>query len=257
MAVARVRKRPPMASGGTRSFNEFASKLNFYNDRGGDVEANAEDEPEILQVPSWLSKLGGVLPDSVADAAAGKLAEMSVATQKGMQNVAGMSGQAKAKLQRAGTVIQENAISRERWMYFFIGVALGIGLMSLAFAFLPMIVLMPQKFALLYTLGSLCFLASFAVLRGHVAFLKHLISRSRLAFSATYVVSMVGTLWASLVRRSYVYTMVFCGIQVAALSWFLVSYIPGGTKALSFGTSVIFGAAKRCCRLVCKGKLPV
>merc|ERR1719456_2186375 len=104
--------------------------------------------------------------------------------------------------------------------------------MSLAFAFLPVIVFAPQKFALLYTLGSLCFLSSFAALKGHAAFLAHLLSRGRVAFSATYLVSMLGTLWASLVSRSYIFTMLAACVQVIALSWFLVSYIPGGKKAL-------------------------
>mmetsp|Transcript_41072 Transcript_41072/g.89749 ORF Transcript_41072/g.89749 Transcript_41072/m.89749 type:complete len:146 (-) Transcript_41072:83-520(-) len=123
------------------------------------------------------------------------------------------------------------------------------------FFFLPMIVFAPQKFALLFTLGSLCFMASFSILRGHIAFFRHLISRSRILFSTTYVLSMLGTLWASLVYRSYVLTVVFSSVQVTALVWFLVSYIPGGRRALGFAWSIAWRFMRGCTKCVTKGSL--
>merc|ERR1719498_2047148 len=120
--------------------------------------------------------------------------------------------------------------------------------MCLACCFLPIIVLAPQKFALLYTLGSLCIMASFSILRGHSAFIKYLLSRSRALFSTTYVASMLGTLWASLVYRSQLLTVLFAVVQVVSLSWFPVSYIPGGRRILSLFTGMGFRICKTCCK---------
>merc|ERR1712194_861215 len=147
----------------------------------------------------------------------------------------------------AGTTISENAISRQRWTTFFLGAVLGVGLMSLGLFFLPMIIFAPQKFALLFTLGSLSFMTSFSALRGHHAFLRHLLSRQRALFSAVYITSMVGTLWAALLYRSFVLTLAFSGVQIAALGWFLVSYIPGGRRALGFATGMGWRLARGCC----------
>jgi len=205
---------------------------------------------------AWLSRLGGSLAPNLKGAANDLgLGDVASAAEKGVQNVAAMGGRAKTLAKSASTTISENAISRQRWMSFFGGIALGTGLISLAFMFLPMIVLMPQKFALLFTLGSVSFMSSFSILRGHAAFARHLLSRSRVLFSAMYVTSMVGTLWASLVYRSYILTVCFAVIQVVALSWFLVSYIPGGRRALSFATGIAWKVVRGCCQCASKGSI--
>ncbi|CAE8583540.1 unnamed protein product, partial [Polarella glacialis] len=212
---------------------------------------------------SWLARLSSALPAGVAEAAAAMsagdlngLSGAAAVAQKGLQqNFADVTGKAKGLAKNASTTISENAISRQRWTTFFSGALGGVVLMSLAFAFLPMIVFAPQKFALLFTLGSLCFMSSFAALRGHSAFLRHLLSGSRLPFTITYALSMAGTLWASLVYRSYLLTIGFSAIQVSALSWFLVSYIPGGRRALGLVSSMAWRMCKGCGRCASKGSL--
>lgn len=232
--------------------DNLAAKLNFYGGKnGGKSGGGGDSTPEAQQESgssssSWLPKFGGTgMAASLASAA--EAAGVAGVASKGLQGVAAFTGRAKGLARTASTTISENAISRQRWMYFFGGALLGTALMALAFAFLPLIVLAPQKFALLYTLGSLCFLSSFAILRGHAAFLRHLISKSRALFTASYALSLVGTVWASLCYRSYLLTLAFSAAQVTALVWFLLSYIPGGRRALSFA----FGMAWRCCRGCC------
>ena len=69
--------------------------------------------------------------------------------------------------------------SRQRWKHF-IALLLASGLMfMLAGAFLPLVLLRPQKFCLFFTLGSMLSMASFAVLRGPLAQLKHMFSMQR------------------------------------------------------------------------------
>lgn len=186
--------------------------------------------------------------EELAGMAAGAAAGSFAAGFAAAGSVASAGGRAK-ELAKSGTkTISENVISRQTWMTFFGFAGAGVGLMCLAFMFLPMIVFAPQKFALLYTLGSLCFMGSFSVLKGHAAFISHLLSRDRIAFSSVYLSSMVGTLWASLIYRSYLLAIAFSGIQVCALSWFLVSYIPGGVTALKFASSIALKLCKGCCK---------
>ena len=75
-------------------------------------------------------------------------------------------------------------------------------------------------------------------------FFKHLASVERLPFSVSYGLSLVGTLYCSLVMGSYLLTLIFSIVQVVALSYFLVSYIPGGTGALTMVGTVIGGGLK-------------
>ena len=57
--------------------------------------------------------------------------------------------------------------------------------MILAFSvFLPVIVLAPSKFALSFTIGSLLVMAGFAALRGLKQQASHMLSASRLPFTA-------------------------------------------------------------------------
>jgi len=249
----------------SRSFdaNDFASKLNaakvnFYGDRSSQSAVREDRVPAAVSPAistSWLAKLGSALPGISAAADIGSLAGMTAATQKGVQSVAAMAGRANVLVRSASTTISENAISQQRWISFFGCALLGLGLISLAFMFLPMIVFTPQKFALLFTLGSMCFMSSFSILRGHGAFVRHLLSRHRALFSATYVTSMAGTLWASLIYRSFILTVTFSGVQVFALAWFLVSYIPGGRRVLGLITGIAWRFVRTCCRCATRGSI--
>lgn len=53
-------------------------------------------------------------------------------------------------------------------------------------------------------------------------------SPEKRVFTAGYVASLVATLYGALVSKSYILTVVFSLVQVVALAYFLVSYIPGG-----------------------------
>jgi len=138
--------------------------------------------------------------------------------------------------------------SRQRWKPFVTLLALSLLMFVLAGAFLPLVLLRPQKFCLFFTLGSMLNMASFAVLRGPVEQLKHMFSLQRLPFTSTYVGSMVLTLYAALVIQSYVLVLLFSALQAAALSWYLLSYVPGGAPALKMvARSMLRGLRALCC----------
>merc|ERR1719440_1071319 len=69
--------------------------------------------------------------------------------------------------------------SRQRWRHFAGLMMLSVCMFVLAGAFLPLVLLRPQKFCLFFTLGSMLSMASFAVLRGPLEQLKHMFSLQR------------------------------------------------------------------------------
>merc|ERR1719401_1075371 len=111
---------------------------------------------------------------------------------------------------------------------------LGFMLMSLSFSFLPLLPINPAKFALLFAMGSVTMLGSVAWLRGPQAFASLALQRDKLPFSASYGVGLVGTFWATLVARSYLWTGVFAFLQAVGLLYFLASFVPGGKSVLNW-----------------------
>jgi hypothetical protein len=74
--------------------------------------------------------------------------------------------------------------SSQQLVYFFSFLAAGGVFLLLAFmVFLPVIILAPAKFALAFTLGSLCIMAGFLQLRGWRQQLAHMFSSERLPYS--------------------------------------------------------------------------
>ncbi|KAK0041230.1 protein transport protein SFT2 [Biomphalaria pfeifferi] len=134
---------------------------------------------------------------------------------------------------------------KQRIIGFIICLLMGTFCLSLASLYIPFLVLKARKFAMLYTLGSLFVLSSFALLWGPMNHFKHLFSVGRLPFTTTYFGSMLATLYFSLWVQSTVLTIVFAVAQIVALVWYLVSYIPGGQTGLKFFTSIFYAAASK------------
>ncbi|KAH9490813.1 hypothetical protein Btru_032468 [Bulinus truncatus] len=134
---------------------------------------------------------------------------------------------------------------KQRIMGFIVCLLMGTFCISLASLYIPFLVLKARKFALLYTLGSLFVLSSFALLWGPVHHLKHLFSLGRLPFTTAYFGAMFATLYFSLWVQSTILTVIFAVAQIIALVWYLVSYIPGGQTGLKFFTSIFYAAASK------------
>jgi len=116
---------------------------------------------------------------------------------------------------------------------------LGVLLITMSFTFLPVFVIAPQKFALLFAFGSMTMMGSLTMLKGPAAFLAAVTARSQLPFTALYVVGLVGTLVATIVMKSFILTAIFGLTQVSGLLYFLASFVPGGKAALN--------ACQSCC----------
>lgn len=112
----------------------------------------------------------------------------------------------------------------------------------LAALYTPVLLFKARKFALLFTLGSLFFLSSFSFLWGPWNHFKHLFTKEKLPFSLSYVITLTGTLYCSMWLHSTLLTVLLAVLQLIALLWFLVSYIPGGHSGLSFFTRLCTSA---------------
>ncbi|KAG6467111.1 protein transport protein SFT2-like [Zingiber officinale] len=132
-------------------------------------------------------------------------------------------------------------------MYFSLLLASGFFLVFIAFTmFLPVMVLMPQKFAICFTLGCASIVGSFFALKGPKNQLKHMSSRERLPFTLGFVGSMVGTIYVSMVLHSYILSVLFSVLQVLALAYYAISYFPGGSAGLRFLSATMTSSILRC-----------
>ncbi|GIK02743.1 protein transport protein sft2 [Aspergillus viridinutans] len=132
---------------------------------------------------------------------------------------------------------EEGFFALSRWdrMLIFIACNLGAAVcFMICFFLFPVLSLKPRKFAILWSVGSLLFLLSWAVLMGPLVYAKHLVSGSRLPFTAAYFGSIAMTLYFAVKLHSTLLTLISSIFQLAALAWYLVSYFPMGSTGLQF-----------------------
>ena len=131
----------------------------------------------------------------------------------------------------------------QRFVGFFGCILAGLFCFGVASMYIPVLILKSRKFAALYALGSSFFLFSFALLWGPGAYLAHLSDKSRLPVTLTYFGSLLATLYCSLWLSSTLLTLPCIAVQVPALLWFMLSYIPGGERGLQL-------MSRLCCRFL-------
>ena len=115
------------------------------------------------------------------------------------------------------------------------------------FVGMPMITFRPQKFAISFTCGSLTFMGSFSLLRGPWAHFSGMITAERLPFTALYLGSMFGTMYCTFTAgcaKGYVSVLFMSGVQLLALLWYLVTFLPGGAQGMKVLTSAILAILK-------------
>eukprot|EP00241_Pyramimonas_parkeae_P007158 CAMPEP_0114247036 /NCGR_PEP_ID=MMETSP0058-20121206/12800_1 /TAXON_ID=36894 /ORGANISM="Pyramimonas parkeae, CCMP726" /LENGTH=306 /DNA_ID=CAMNT_0001360299 /DNA_START=117 /DNA_END=1037 /DNA_ORIENTATION=- len=172
--------------------------------------------------------------------AVGGLQMAGSATYKGVK---GAGSAVATGVNEVGQGIQ--SFSRERLTYFFGLLSMGSFLMVLAFIVgLPTIVLAPAKFAFCFTAGSLCNMGAVAALRGPQAQLQSMMAWDRLPFSASYIASMLGTLWAAMIYKSYILTVAFSVWQVMALLYYVASSFPMGVQGMKVVAQIVYTALR-------------
>jgi len=134
---------------------------------------------------------------------------------------------------------------KQRIIGFMLCLSLGLFCFFLCSLYIPVLILKARKFAMLYTMGSLFFLMSFSALWGPVNHLKHLFSGDRLLFSIVYFLTIGATLYFSMWKRSLIMTIFCAVIQILAMVWYIISYIPGGQTGLKFFSKIFYSFSTR------------
>ncbi len=131
----------------------------------------------------------------------------------------GIFSSVKTRFLGAGESIRNTAsnIYHRNYKYFAIAFGCGVALIGLSFFFLPLVTLSPQKFCLLFTLGSLCILASFAFLQEPLSYVASMFSGQKLIFTCCYLGSIILSIYSSMVAKKYLATVFCTALQVSAI----------------------------------------
>ena len=86
------------------------------------------------------------------------------------------------------------------------------------------------KFALVYTLGNILSILSSMMFVGPARYMTNMCKASRRGASIVYFLSLACTLYSALVLKARPTTVVLVLVQVSALAWLYLSYIPYGRK---------------------------
>ncbi|PWA79859.1 vesicle transport protein, Got1/SFT2-like protein [Artemisia annua] len=147
-----------------------------------------------------------------------------------------------------------NVSTGKSFMTFGILLAVGVFLVFIAVTvFLPVMVFAPQKFAICFTIGCALIIASFFALKGYRTQFAHMTSKERLPITLGFIGSMLGTIYVSMVLHSYVLSVFFSILQVVSLSYYAISYFPGGSAGVKFFTSALTSSIMGCFGRVSKG----
>lgn len=220
---------------GPSRLGAFASRLQS----GVARLAQSLDAAELRQsVSASVKAAASTAADKAGAAAAAAKAKAGVAAERVSASVESGAKAAAAGISSGATAIRETAASgvasiqalnADRIIYFVCFSSFAALLIFLAVLVgLPSAPLAPAKFALPFTLGSLCNLCAMGALRGPRGQILHMISSERMYVSTAYVGSMLITLWACLAMHSYILTMLASACQLTALLYYTLSYFPGG-----------------------------
>jgi len=105
----------------------------------------------------------------------------------------------------------------------------------------------PQKFALSFTCGSITFMSSFAILKGPQAHFASMMAGDRIHFTVIYLGSMLLTLYLTFTAggaKGYVLVLGASALQLLALMWYLVTFLPGGAMGMKVLTQALWTLLK-------------
>lgn len=122
--------------------------------------------------------------------------------------------------------------------------ALGCLFSTLSTLGIPVILVAPAKFALPYTLGSICSIGSTMCLVGPSKQLSKMFSESRRLSTISYLISVILTLVFAFKGQALLCLMAIA-VQLVAMVWYVASYIPGGQGMVKTCASKCFACCLR------------
>lgn len=133
-----------------------------------------------------------------------------------------------------------NSIEVEKsYKTFFIVLAVGLGMLALSLIFLPFVVIQPQKFLSLFSIGSFLVLASFIFIHGTTEYFKKLFDSSRRIFTIAYLISLILGFYYAFVKGYFLISLICTIVQLITLIIFTLSFIPGGRSGITMILSML------------------
>mmetsp|Transcript_30130 Transcript_30130/g.55065 ORF Transcript_30130/g.55065 Transcript_30130/m.55065 type:complete len:161 (-) Transcript_30130:682-1164(-) len=113
------------------------------------------------------------------------------------------------------------------------GVCLALGVLMTIIS-MPMLWGMKfTQFGVLYSFGSIVSVGSTCFLMGPIKQIKRMFEQKRMFATIAYLGSIVATLVVAFTLHNAGVCLVFVLIQIAALAWYILTWIPGGTSLVS------------------------
>ena len=209
-----------------KDFDSVVSGLSFFNS-----ESPLQPQKKESSWRRWLPAWGRSTPQTAEPEAKSLISTIATSIKSG-------TGSSFSALRNA---YEGTATAGRRLKYFFLFLFLAVLFLGGSTLFLPMVLLMPQKFGLMFSLGGVCVHVALSYLKASQwEYIKQLCSTTDSALLSTaYFGSLIGTIWSAVVKGSYVGVLCCTVIQGGAIIWFFFSLFPGGTtglkKVMSYG----------------------
>jgi len=123
--------------------------------------------------------------------------------------------------------------ARQRMIGFLVCFGLGsIMTLSALSSFGSLLIGNPAPFAFKYTAGNLLSIGSSSFLVGPAKQLRDMLAPERFTASVVYALTLFGTLTSIFYLRIQILTFLFILMQMAALTWYMLSYVPYGQQCV-------------------------
>jgi hypothetical protein len=154
------------------------------------------------------------------------------------------AGDSSSLLGKIKNNFQETVEVQTSYKSFFITLLIGLAFIFLSLLFLPLIVLTPQKFLVLFSIGSFIIISSFIFIHGTSEYFKMLFNKERCIFTVVYILSIIAGLYSAYFMNNYLLSLLSAGCQFITLIIFVLSFIPGGRAGISFILSMLMSPLK-------------
>jgi hypothetical protein len=99
---------------------------------------------------------------------------------------------------------------------------------------LPMIVLSPSKFVCTFSLAMCSMIVGLSLLKGVRVYIKDMFNAKNRVASIALIISMMLSLYFSLIQGSYIWSIVFCVVMLNCLIFFFCNTSPIGVEQVKW-----------------------
>ena len=122
----------------------------------------------------------------------------------------------------------------------------GMIIIMMSLFFLPLILISPKKFALLFALGTFVSISSFIFYYGTLKFVELLFNKDRIWFTVIYLTGFLGCLFfPTFFGKSYFIILMFSGLELISTLFFILTFLPGGYASIRIFTNLFISQVKR------------